>query len=440
MIYQINIINYEARLYLEIGIDGCKFIIEHTFAMTIFIFNSVAIITVLVSLFILFQKKLRVSKIWRAMMTPLASIIGSGFLISAPLLLLATGRWALLVMIVIVLLAYALGSSIRFNIQYVEPNLNNPSAFPWTNRIETLARPILGIAYIISVTFYLKLLSVFALRGIGLSNPIYENSLTTLLLLFIGIMGKLRGLSILEVLETYSVNTKLAIVFSLLITHFLYNADLLAKGLWVVKIYPHESWWMGFRKVLGMLIIIQGFETSRYLAHAYKAAIRIRTMRYAQWTSGAIYILFVALTTVLFNNIHQINEATVIDLCRIVAPVLPGLLIIAAIMSQFSAAVADTAGSGGLLSEATKKRITVNNSYLLISLIAVTLTWITNVFEIITIASKAFALYYALQASISLITLSSQQHDVKYRVLKQLLFGFLIGLMLLVIAIGIPVD
>ncbi len=408
--------------------------------MTIFIFNSIAIITTLVGLFILFQKKLRVSKTWRAMITPLASIIGSGFLVSAPLLLLATGRWAMLVMIVIVALAYALGSSIRLNIKYVEPRLNNPSSFPWTNRIETLSRPILGIAYIISVAFYLKLLSIFALRSIGLSNPIYENILTTLLLLFIGIMGKLRGLSILEVLETYSVNTKLAIIFSLLATHFLYNVDLLSKGLWVIKAYPHETWWMGFRKVLGMLIIIQGFETSRYLGHAYTSAIRIRTMRYAQWTSGVIYILFVALATVIFNDIHQINEATVIDLCRIVAPVLPGLLIIAAVMSQFSAAIADTAGSGGLLSEATKQRITVNNSYLLISLSAISLTWVTNIFEIITIASKAFALYYALQASLSLITLSSRSHDEKYRILKQLLFVFLIGLMLLVVVIGIPVD
>lgn len=407
--------------------------------MNLEINNIIVILTTAIVLFIFFSRKIRTASLWHATVTPLASIIGSGFLVSAPLLLLATGRWAFLVMCIIVVLAYAIGTSLRFNIQHIEPRLNNPSENHWINRIETLSRPILGIAYIISVAFYLKLLSAFALRGIGYSSPIFENILTTFLLLFIGIIGKFRGLSMLELLETYSVNVKLAIIAAIIVAHFIFNAELFIKGQWLIKACPHESWWMGFKKVLGMLIIIQGFETSRYLGHAYSVKTRIQTMRYAQWISGGIYITYIALTMIVFNDVHNISETTVIDLCRIVAPILPILLVIAAIMSQFSAAVADTVGSGGLLEEATYEKISAKSSYLLISLVGISLTWLTNIYEIITIASKAFAIYYALQLSLSMLA-TKKTKQIKWRRTAYLFYAALLGLMILVITLGIPVE
>ena len=151
--------------------------------------NIIVIVVTTISLIILFNKNIRTSKIWHATVTPLASIIGSGFLVSAPLLLATTGQWAPFVMFFIVLFAYSIGASIRFNIQHVEPLLSKPPITLWINRIETLSRPVLGIAYIISVAFYLKLLSAFALRGIGFANSTYENSVTTLILLFIGLLN-----------------------------------------------------------------------------------------------------------------------------------------------------------------------------------------------------------------------------------------------------------
>lgn len=400
--------------------------------------NSLSVISTLLALIFLFRKKIRTSPTWHATVTPLASIIGSGFLVSGPLLLLITGKWAALVMVGIVLLAYCLGASLRFNIQYVEP-LQSKASFTWINHVETVSRPVLGIAYIISVAFYLKLLSAFALRGIGLTNLYFEKGLTTLLLLFIGIMGKFRGLSMLELFETYSVNTKLSIIFAVIIAHFAYNTELLAKGQWILKAFPHESWWIGLRKVLGMLIIIQGFETSRYLEDAYSTDMRIRTMRYAQWISGFIYIVFVTLAMVVFGDISTVNETTIIDLCRIVAPLLPILLIIAAVMSQFSAAIADTVGSGGLLEEATHKKITVNNSYLIITLIGVALTWLTNIYQIITIASRAFAIYYALQIILTLMALH-QHKNIKSSTTKTLFYSALLFLMVVVIIFGIPAE
>ncbi len=401
--------------------------------------NIVVIISVAIFLAIFFSKKFRQSKDWRATVTPLASIIGSGFLISAPLLILTAGEWAFFVMGIIVLIAYGLGSALRFNIWHLEPLLKQPSRGEKVVKLETLSRPLLGFAYIISVAFYLKLLSAFALRGVGLSNDLYENILTTIILIFIGGVGKLRGLVALEWLEKCSVNLKLAIFLSMIIGHLFFNIELARQGEWLLKVYPHDSFVIATKKLLGVLLIVQGFETSRYLGQVYDQATRVRTMRYAQIFSGAIYLAFIGLAIVLFNDIHQIDETTVIDLCALVAPVLPALLIIAALMSQFSAAIADTLGSGGLLSEATKQKLTLRNSFLVLTGIAIVLTWTTNIFQIITLASKGFALYYAIQCYIAM-TLALKQRTDRLRHFRSGFFGFFVILMLLVVVFSIPIE
>ena len=121
--------------------------------------------------------------------TPLASIIGSGFLVSAPLVVLTTGSWAGFAMLGIVLVAYCLGSVMRFNIQYLEPYLVNDRSSKIIIPLEAVSHPTLGIAYMISVAFYLKLLSVFAMKGVGIHSATAENILTTFILLFIAAVG-----------------------------------------------------------------------------------------------------------------------------------------------------------------------------------------------------------------------------------------------------------
>ena len=120
--------------------------------------NDIIVIVAFIStLGLLFYKGIYRSITWRATITPLASIIGSGFLVSAPLLILTTGEWAAVTMTGITLLAYAIGSSLRYNIEYLEPLLKNSTKPQAIHFLEKLSRPVLGVAYIISVAFYLKL-------------------------------------------------------------------------------------------------------------------------------------------------------------------------------------------------------------------------------------------------------------------------------------------
>lgn len=398
--------------------------------------NSLVVVITLLSLYVLFNRKLRSSPIWHATVTPLASIIGSGFLVSAPLLVYATGQMAPVVMLVIVIFAYALGSSVRFNILHLEPRLANETLPPLLKHIEILSRPTLGLAYFISVAFYLKLLSAFIFRGAGVHQILMEKSLTTTLLIFIGLVGRFRGLKMLEWFEIYSVNTKLAIISAIIISLIVFNVVKLQDGTWLLLNTSHESMILSIRQVLGMLIIIQGFETSRYLGEDYSAELRFNTMKYAQWISGVIYVVFVSLSLIVFNDIKSISETSIIDICRVIAPIMPTLLIIAAVMSQFSAAIADTIGGGGLISETFNTFINTKQSYLLLTLIAVALTWLTNIYEIITIASKAFALYYTLQVLLTALL----KKNMGYPYLSRLGYQLLALILILIVIFGLPVE
>lgn len=51
--------------------------------------------------------------------------------------------------------------------------------------------------------------------------------------------------------------------------------------------------------------------------------------------------------------------------------------------------------------ELTRGRLKAQQSYLLIGGVGLFLTWGTSVFEIISYASRAFAVYYTLQASVA---------------------------------------
>ena len=129
------------------------------------------------------------SESWRATVTPLASIIGSGFLICGPILAREFGRAAILAEAVLLLIAYAAGAVIRFNIVHVENYLasaqrNDPIA--WLARV---TQGVLAIAYAISVAYYLKLLAEFLLKPFDPDPSLHmlvSNAIVTIIILALG--------------------------------------------------------------------------------------------------------------------------------------------------------------------------------------------------------------------------------------------------------------
>ncbi len=379
--------------------------------------------------------QIRKNPLWGATVTPLASIIGSGFLVIAPLLAAVAGSYALAAMLGIVLLAYAVGHIIRYNIHFAEP-LEHARATPRGLRLaEQFSGAALSIAYVISVAFYIRLLASFALSLTPINNNFYEDMLATGILLSIAIIGYLRGLRGLEVVETISVSIKLSIIVALLVGLFWHN---LGSGIWIADLVADDAdIWSRLRMLGGMLLVVQGFETSRYLGGDYPSDVRRKTMNWAQISSALIYLAFVALVMPLLVHLPggKPDETAIIGLTAYVAPVLPFLLVIAALMSQLSAGIADTVGAGGLVVEETNGRIVEKTAYPALIGFSIALIWMFDIFEVISIASRTFAFYYMMQAIVAVLVARKNRH------FGQMGFAAMLALLLgLIVIFAIPVE
>ena len=299
-----------------------------------------------------FRSRMTKGDLWHATLTPLSSIIGSGFLIMAPLLASIVGPMAPVAILGIVLLAYAIGHVIRFNIMHVEPRLADGRPHMGTREIEHLGNIVLVVAYVIAVAFYLSLLSSFLLGYLGVNDPDLERGLTTAMIVFIVCVGYLKGLGGLERLENISVSIQLCVIASLVTGLAIYAGGFLTER--DIRLdFPQRDAFTQFQMLAGALLVVQGFETSRFLGDKYSREIRVASMRNAQIISGVIYVVSVVLLIPVVQgmDLNHIRLSQIIDAMAPVALILPVTLMIAALASQFSAAVADMAGGGGLLRE-----------------------------------------------------------------------------------------
>lgn len=394
--------------------------------------NSFIVAAVVASGAILLLPRVANNPFWKATVTPLASIIGSGFLILGPILDHAFGGYAPLMMGVLCVVGYAFGSAIRVNIAFAVKTERGTL----TAKLEALASWALAFAYVISVAYYLNLFGAFALQMTPFSNSTDAKILTTGVFILILVVGWTKGFSALERLEQFAVGLKLAIIAGLLVGLSIFFAGRVADNSLVFNAATQTGWGaitLGF----GLIITIQGFETSRYLGNAYSADMRIRSMKFAQLFSSAIYMLYIIFIAYLFQPEDIVlSETAIIDMMVIVAPILPILLVAAALSAQFSAAIADTSGSGGLMHEIARGRFSVRQGYVLLVCLGVLLTWAANIFEIISYASRAFAVYYSLQAAIAAILIA--RHNT--RVTRPLGYAVLCLLGILIALFGTSVE
>ncbi len=179
----------------------------------------------------------------KATTTPLASIFGSGFLVIVPILASAVGPYSIYSMVFICGVACLVGAIIRFNILNAEPVLeSNPGeALLSLERGSDLA---LIVAYIISVSLYLHILSSFLLTGIGADSVLNQNLLTTAIIVAIALIGIIKGLDELEMLEQWALYVTLIIIMLILLGFARYDwATWQATGNFVVpKMANMDTW------------------------------------------------------------------------------------------------------------------------------------------------------------------------------------------------------
>ena len=357
--------------------------------------------------------------------TPLASIFGSGFLVIVPILAGAVGPYSVFAMIGVCALAYCVGWVIRHNIANAEPVLADhpPEATLALERSSDLA---LVLAYVISVSLYLHILSAFVLGGLGADIPLNENLLTTAVIVFIMLVGVTKGLDSLEVLERWALYVTLVIIVLLTIGFAWYdwNTWQSASGITLPAATDHSAWEI-LTIVAGTLIVVQGFETPRYLGANYDSSVRIAASRWSQVISTGVYVIFVAVALpVVYALDGQYDDNSLIKLTGIAAGVLVVPLIIAAALSQFSAAVADTMTASGNMEEVTHNQLKEKYGYVIVCGGAIALTWSANTYEIIALASRAFAFYYLLQCLVA-ITVSKSMGKKIVMMLIAAILGFI---------------
>lgn len=255
-----------------------------------------------------------------------------------------------------------------------------------------------------AVAFYLSLLSSFLLGYLDVIDPNLERGLTTAVIVFIACVGYLKGLGGLERLESISVTIQLCVIASLVTGLAIYGFGFLTMRELHLDI-PQRSVFTQFQMLAGALLVVQGFETSRFLGEKYGPEIRVTSMRNAQLVSGAIYVISVILLMPVVQSMDlvHIRLAQIVDAVAPVALILPVMLMIAALTSQFSAAVADMGGGGGLLRENSHGHLSARVGYVSIAVAAVFLVWAVDLLEIVALASRAFAAYYLLQTLLALI-------------------------------------
>jgi len=103
--------------------------------------------------------------------------------------------------------------------------------------------------------------------------------------------------------------------------------------------------------------------------------------------------------------------------------ILPLPLVAAAVLSQFSAAVADTLGGEGNMVEASRGRITHHVAYMTIGAGAIAITWSATTLQTVALASRAFALYYMLQCLVAMTVSRNRTAKAGMVILAALLLG-----------------
>ncbi len=157
------------------------------------------------------------------------------------------------------------------------------------------------------------------------------------------IYGFAKGLMALNAVGNKTTAFNLAAIVAVLVAFATFNVQQLVGGDfdWPHLNAPNDA--EPFRKLLGLFVLVQGFEASRYIGAYVPADTRVKTMRSAQYISSQVFVLFVFFSLILFAGVKAPNNVTAIfEVSEQVSVFLPFLIMAAALGSQLSAIVNDT--------------------------------------------------------------------------------------------------
>ena len=378
-------------------------------------------------------REIGLRRVMLASVTPLASIFGSGFLIIVPVLERTLGGLAVLGAIAVSAVAWMVGTAIRHNIVAVEPLQARGSLGKGNTRLERASDIVIAVAYVVSVALYLRIMAEYLVDYFASGDSTAISAVATAAVTLIVLVGLFRGFGGLDMTERLALGAVLALTTALGAAYFFESAgQVLGDGVTLPPV-PDGGVTQTLLMLGGIVITVQGFETVRYLGDEYDAPTRIWASRLAQAVAASIYIGFIIVATPLMGlGTSAGPDSTLLDITERVAPLLALPLVACAILSQFSAATADTVAARENLRAQSPRLLKSGRAYLLSGVAAIAMIWTIPTFTIVTIASRAFAAYYCLQCVLALRTASSG--------LARIGFATLAGVMGLITLFAQPVG
>ncbi|MFC7096148.1 hypothetical protein [Halobaculum marinum] len=362
---------------------------------------------------VLYSARVQRSEQYQALVVPLANIMDIGFVAMTPIIVLITGLDSPLTMLGLSAVGFAMGGVMRYNIRMFEPVADEKGVL---QRVATISQASLIVASLVNVAYYLQLMAAvvvllvvlpFGVDAIAQVNVSATVVIAVCSLVALGLIGYYFGLEKLNALGERTTAFNLAAIAAIIVGFLAYNVDVALAGNWSLPAYNPPLTSQSARQVIGFFAIVQGFEASRYLGEHYSAAVRSKTMRAAQIIAAVAFVLFPASALLLFAEVRpELEPIAVVQIAQVASPVLPWLILLLAVGSQASASVNAISSRSDVLIELTNSEIPRRFTYPMLALGAVAVVLVTDVLAAVAVASRVFAVFFALQCVIAVIVAS----------------------------------
>ena len=361
------------------------------------------------------------SRVVRATVTPLASILGSGLLIIVPVLERTLGSLSVFGVAGVCAAAWVVGTSVRHCVRVVEPALASGSPDQVNAWLDRNGDAVIVVAYVISVALYLRIMAQYV---VGYADPggstLWQRVLACAAVVLIVVVGITRGFAGLNLLDRVSLGAVLALT-----TLLRRDASVPRRSRPVRRRTgaaagsgrrdrddPAGAGWdpdhgAGVRDGAVSRRPVRRRDSRLGLpARATGRGVDLPGLRRGRHPGGA-------------GNRRSTRRHT-IGHHRPGAPWLALPLVLSAVLSQFSAAVADTVAAEGNL-RGLSRFMRGPTPYLVSGGAAILLAATTPTFTIVAVASRAFAAYYAIQAVLAMRTSTGRTRKVGYGALAVVL-------------------
>jgi hypothetical protein len=358
---------------------------------------GIGFLTILALAYVLYRPRVQQSKEYQATVVPLSNIMDVGFILFSPAIVLLVGFRAPFFMLGICFVAIAAGFAMAYNIRHYEP-IEGDGGSP--DRIEIISEWSLLGASMVNIAYYTMILVTLAQLPFDWNSANGRTVIGVTLLAVLVIVGMAGGMDWLNGVGNRTTAFNLAAVIGVVVAFLVANVQEALGGRWDLGPSPD----MGteeIRKMIGLFAIVQGFEASRYIGVRFGAERRVSTMRIAQTVSTIVFVIFVISLLLAFLPTPEgipTDGRAIFAVSGLVGDALPWLLLLAALGSQTSAIIGATSSRSDML---VSHKVPRTRTFPIILIPAILLVVFVDVNMAVNLASRVFAAYFTIQASLA---------------------------------------